>query len=148
MKTLNIGIVGLDTSHAPAFAKLLNDATNEFHVPGGRVVRAYPGGSKAFSMSMSRVGQFTDEFRADVVRLCQTGGESVPEVARRLDLTESAIRGWVKKAAQEALDGGDTPVLTTSEQEELQRLRRDNRTLEMECEIPRRAAAFLARESQ
>ena len=83
-----------------------------------------------------------------MVRLCQTGGESVPEVARRLDLTESAIRGWVKKAAQEALDGGDTPVLTTSEQEELQRLRRDNRTLEMECEIPRRAAAFLARESQ
>ena len=91
---------------------------------------------------------FTDELRADVVRLCQTGGESVPEVARRLDLTESAIRGWVKKAAQEALDGGDTPVLTTSEQEELQRLRRDNRTLEMECEIPRRAAAFLASESQ
>ena len=91
---------------------------------------------------------FTDELRADVVRLCQTGGESVPEVARRLDLTESAIRGWVRKAAQEALDGGDTPVLTTSEKEELQRLRRDNRTLEMECEIPRRAAAFLARESQ
>ena len=91
---------------------------------------------------------FTDELRADVMRLCQTGGESVPEVARRLDLTESAIRGWVRKAAQEALDGGDTPVLTTSEQEELQRLRRDNRTLEMECEIPRRAAAFLARESQ
>ena len=91
----------------------------------------------------------TDELRADVVRLCQTGGESVPEVARRLDLTESAIRGWVRKAAQEALDGGDTPVLTTSERkEELQRLRRDNRTLEMECEIPRRAAAFLASESQ
>ena len=83
-----------------------------------------------------------------MVRLCQTGGESVPEVARRLDLTESAIRGWVKKAAQEALDGGDTPVLTTSEQEELQRLRRDNRTLEMECEILKKAAAFLARESQ
>ena len=90
----------------------------------------------------------TDELRADVVRLCQTGGESVPEVARRLDLTESAIRGWVKKAAQEALDGGDTPVLTTSEQEELQRLQRDNRTLEMEREILKKAAAFLARESQ
>ncbi|MGE4564797.1 MAG: Gfo/Idh/MocA family protein [Victivallaceae bacterium] len=64
MKTLNIGIVGLDTSHAPAFAKLLNDAANEFHVPGGKVVKAFAGGSKAFSMSMSRVGQFTDEFRA------------------------------------------------------------------------------------
>jgi len=63
-------------------------------------------------------------------------------------LTESAIRGWVKKVAQEALDGGDTLVLTTSEQEELQRLRRDNRTLEMEREILKKAAAFLARESQ
>ena len=63
-------------------------------------------------------------------------------------MTESAIRGWVKKVAQEALDGGDTPVLTTSEQEELQRLRRDNRTLEMEREILKKAAAFLARESQ
>ncbi len=64
MKTLNIGIVGLDTSHAPAFAKLLNDAKNEFHVPGCKVVKAYAGGSKAFAMSMSRVGQFTEEFRS------------------------------------------------------------------------------------
>ncbi len=64
MSTLKIGIVGLDTSHAPAFARLLNDAKNEFHVPGCQVVKAFPGGSKAFSMSMSRVGQFTEELRS------------------------------------------------------------------------------------
>ncbi len=64
MSTLKIGIVGLDTSHAPAFARLLNDAKNEFHVPGCQVVKAFPGGSKAFSMSMSRVGQFTEDLRS------------------------------------------------------------------------------------
>lgn len=63
MGILKIGIVGLDTSHAPAFAKLLNDSKNEFHVPGCQVVKAFPGGSTLFSMSMSRVGQFTEEFR-------------------------------------------------------------------------------------
>ena len=92
--------------------------------------------------------QFTDEFRADVVRLCQSDGESISEISRRLDLTESAVRGWVKKAEQESLDGGDTPLLTTSEKEELQRLRREVKTLKMEREILNKAATFFARESQ
>jgi len=91
---------------------------------------------------------FTDEFRADVVRLCQAGGESIADVAKRLDLTESAVRGWVKKAEDEAFDGGDAEALTTSEKEELQRLRRENKTLKMEREILKKAAAFFARESQ
>jgi transposase len=90
---------------------------------------------------------FTDEFRADVVRLCQAGGEGIPEVARRLDLTESTVRLWVKKAESEGLDGGDSAALTTSEKEELQRLRRENKTLKMEREILKKAAAFFAKES-
>ena len=92
--------------------------------------------------------KFTDEFRADVVRLCQSEGESIAEVAKRLDLTESAVRGWVKKAEQEALDGGEGPALTTSEKEELQRLRRENKQLKMEREILKKAATFFAKESQ
>jgi transposase-like protein len=91
---------------------------------------------------------FTDEFRADVVRLCQAGGESICEVAKRLDLTESAVRGWVKKAEEEALDGGDAEALTTSEKEELQRLRREVKTLKMEREILKKAATFFAKENQ
>jgi len=91
---------------------------------------------------------FTDEFRADVVRLCQADGESIAEVAKRLDLTESAVRGWVKKAEQEALVGGDAEALTMSEKEELQRLRRENKTLRMEREILKKAATFFAKESQ
>lgn len=89
---------------------------------------------------------FTDEFRADVVRLCQAGGESISEVAKRLDLTESAVRLWIKKA-EEARDGSDSETLTTSEKEELQRLRREVKTLKMEREILKKAAAFFAKES-
>ena len=61
---------------------------------------------------------------------------------------ESAVRGWVKKAEEEALDGGNAEALTTTEKEELQRLRRENKTLKMEREILKKAAAFFAKESQ
>jgi transposase len=79
--------------------------------------------------------QFNDGFRADVVRLCQSEGESIAEVSKRLDLTESAVRARVKKVEEEGLDGGSAEALTTSEKEELQRLRRENKTLKMEREI-------------
>ncbi len=64
MSTLKIGMIGLDTSHCPAFVKLLNDSTNEFHVPGAKVVKAFPGGSKTFSNSYNRVAQYTEEMKA------------------------------------------------------------------------------------
>ncbi|NRA35081.1 MAG: transposase [Polyangiaceae bacterium] len=41
---------------------------------------------------------FTPEFRADVATLCQSGDESIAKVSEQLDLTESAVRGWVAKA--------------------------------------------------
>ena len=91
---------------------------------------------------------FTDEFRADVVRLCQAGGETIADVAKRLDLTESAVRGWVKKAEGETSEGSETEALTVSEKEELQRLRREVKTLRMEREILKKAATFFAKESQ
>ncbi|KIL40383.1 oxidoreductase [Gordoniibacillus kamchatkensis] len=58
---LKIGIIGLDTSHVSAFAKLLNDPAQEYHVPGGRVAVAYPGGSPDFEMSWSRLPGFQKE---------------------------------------------------------------------------------------
>lgn len=59
--TLKLGMVGLDTSHCPAFVKLLNDPANEFHTPGAVVVKAFPGGSETFGLSRNRVAQFTAE---------------------------------------------------------------------------------------
>ena len=64
-KTLSIGMVGLDTSHAVAFTRLLHDENHPHHVPGGRVVCAFPGGSPDFELSISRVGRFTREMAED-----------------------------------------------------------------------------------
>ncbi|WP_068776390.1 Gfo/Idh/MocA family protein [Paenibacillus sp. FJAT-26967] len=64
-KVLRIGMIGLDTSHAVEFTKLLNDPANPYHVPGGKVVIAYPGGSDDFELSRSRVEGFTNKLRDD-----------------------------------------------------------------------------------
>ncbi|MBX3013656.1 MAG: Gfo/Idh/MocA family oxidoreductase [Caldilineaceae bacterium] len=57
---LKIGMVGLDTSHCEAFAKILHDESYSFHLPGAKIVGIYPGGSRAFSKSWERVQGFTD----------------------------------------------------------------------------------------
>lgn len=62
--TLQLGMIGLDTSHCQAFVQLLNNPENQFHIPGCKIVKAFPGGSAAFSLSKNRVGQFTEELRA------------------------------------------------------------------------------------
>jgi hypothetical protein len=54
-------MVGLDTSHCTAFSRLLHDAEAEFHVPGARIVAAFPGGADQFSLSRDRVKGFTAE---------------------------------------------------------------------------------------
>jgi len=87
---------------------------------------------------------FTPEFKADAVRLVQ-GGKSVPEVARDLDLTETALREWVRRAEADAGERED--VLTTEERQELARLRREVKTLRQEREILKAAATFFAKEN-
>jgi transposase len=64
--------------------------------------------------------QFTDEFKASAVRLVLEEGKTVGAVARDLDLTETALREWVKRARADRTDG--RTGLTTSEREELTRL--------------------------
>jgi predicted dehydrogenase len=56
-------MIGLDTSHVSAFTKLLNDPTHEFHIKGGAVAAAYPGGSPDFPLSITRVDGYTQELR-------------------------------------------------------------------------------------
>ena len=77
---------------------------------------------------------FTAEFKREAVRLCEVGDRTIAQVAADLDLTETALREWVKRAA---IDAGNGPVgaLTTEEREELTRLRRENKRLQMEREI-------------
>jgi transposase len=89
---------------------------------------------------------FTTEFKAEAVRVVRESGKSVPTVARELDLTETALRSWVRQAEVDA-GRGAPGALTSEEREELGRLRRETRTLRMEREILKNAAAFFAKES-
>jgi transposase len=88
--------------------------------------------------------QFTDEFKAGAVRLVLEEGKTVGAVARDLDLTETALREWVKRAQADRTKG--RTGLTTAEREELARLRKENRQLRLEREILKNAAAFFASE--
>ena len=87
--------------------------------------------------------QFSEEFRAQAVRLVLEEERSVGAVARELDLTESALRQWVQRAQADRTKG--RTGLTTAEREELARLRKENRILQEEREILKKAAAFFAK---
>jgi transposase len=90
--------------------------------------------------------QFTEEFRAQTVRLVLDEGRSVGAVARELDLTASALRQWVERARADRT-GGKTG-LTTAEREELVRLRRELRIVQEERDILKKATAFFAKQSR
>jgi len=87
---------------------------------------------------------FTDEFKAGAVRLVLDEEKTVGQVARDLDLTETALREWVNRARADRTHG--RTGLTTAEREELARLRKENRQLRLEREILKNAAAFFAKE--
>jgi len=90
---------------------------------------------------------FTDEYKAEAVRLVLDEGKSVAAAARDLDLTESSLRNWVERARADR-GKGKPGVLTTTEREELARLRKENRELRTEREILKKAAAFFAKHQQ
>jgi len=98
-------------------------------------------------MSKRERRSFTQEYKAEVVDLVRNSGKSVGTICRELDLTETAVRRWVKQAD---VDDGEGPAgaLTTAEREELRQLRRENRDLRMEREILKKATAFFAKESK
>jgi predicted dehydrogenase len=60
---VRVGLVGVDTSHASSFTSILHNPDDPFHIPGARVVAAYPGGSPDMPISASRVAGFTSELR-------------------------------------------------------------------------------------
>jgi transposase len=85
------------------------------------------------------------EFRQRAVELARLGDTPVAALAKDLDIRESCLRNWMAQA--DADDNGSATRLTRAEKKELAELRRKNRQLEMENEIPTRAAAYFAREN-
>ena len=82
---------------------------------------------------------YAPEYRRRIIELARTG-RSISELAREFEPSANAIREWVKQA--ELDEGQRSDGLTTSEREELNRLRRENRVLREEREILSKAAAW------
>ena len=95
-------------------------------------------------MARRKRRKFTPEQKADAVRLVEQVG-SLAQVARDLDLNESSLYRWVNQTQIDKDKGAEGP-LKTDEREELRLLRQRVRTLELERDFAKKAAAFFARE--
>lgn len=80
-KPLRAGIVGLDTSHVPAFTKLFNDPKAEGDLADIRVVAGYPGGTD-MPASKDRVAKFTEQVKGMGVEIVDT----IPQLLEKVDV--------------------------------------------------------------
>ena len=83
------------------------------------------------------------ESKREAVQLYRSSGKSIPKMAEELGIASESLRRWNK---QREIDAGEREGLTTSEREELGRLRRENKILRQEREFLKKAAVFFARE--
>jgi len=88
--------------------------------------------------------EYPEEFRRQIVEL-NRAGRSALSLAKEFEPTEQTIRNWIKQAQLDAGERKDG--LTSTESEELRRLRRENKQLKMERDILSKAAAWFARET-
>ncbi len=94
---------------------------------------------------MPKIPPYSLEFRQEAVRLLRTSDRTVPQLAKELGVSEGSLRNW---SDQLDVNEGKKDGLTTSEREELRRLRKENKILAEEREILKKAAAFFVRENE
>ena len=89
---------------------------------------------------------FSREYKIAAVKKITEQGMSYAQVARDLEIRDSMIRNWKKALEKDGtLDAGMTS--SNSVEDELKRLREENRQLKMERDILKKATAFFAKES-
>jgi transposase len=91
--------------------------------------------------------KFTKEFKADAVNLVIEQGYRCSEVGRRLGVGSSNVSRWVREFKSEQEEVSEGGVSRRELETELRKLRKENKRLQMEREILKKAAAFFAKES-
>ena len=90
---------------------------------------------------------YTREFKVEAIKLVTEKGYSVAEAARSLGIAQTLLRSWkhaFEAQPDQAFPGhGNRPAL----EEELRRLKAENRRLQMERDILKKATAFFAKEA-
>lgn len=85
---------------------------------------------------------YSEQFKKEAVILVTEHGYTIAQAAQVVDTSEKNLQRWVKQQAQER----NGECLDADERAELQRLRREIKTLRMEKEILKKASAFFAQE--
>ncbi len=88
--------------------------------------------------------KYPPEFKRDVVMVARRREASVEQVAKDFDVSPSSLKRWLRQAD---VDDGVAEGQTTTEQQEVVRLRRENRRLHQEVEVLRRATAYFAKDA-
>jgi transposase len=94
---------------------------------------------------MPKTKPYSEEFRREAVRLLQSSGRSVPQLAAELGCSPQSLRNWSR---QVDVDEGKAEGLSSDDRDELRRLRREVKVLAEEREILKKAAAFFATDSE
>jgi len=89
---------------------------------------------------------FSEEYKQQVLEMIRAGDQSVSQICRDLELTESSVRRWIK-LDQESNGPMTQNSLMETDQQELERLRTENKLLKTERDILKKATAFFAKES-
>jgi transposase len=90
---------------------------------------------------------FTDEFKSDAVRLVTEQGYSCSEASRRLGINHTNLSRWVRQYRGQLESSNQNPGSMRELEDEVKRLKKENKRLLMEREILKKAAAFFANES-
>lgn len=90
---------------------------------------------------------FTDEYKRDAVVLVIDGGYTVAEVSKKLAISETTIRKWLKKFQPEGEPADEKP-LTEAERAELEHLRKENAKLEMQLNFAKKVSTWFANGQQ
>ena len=92
--------------------------------------------------------QYTKEFKIEAVRLIIEEGRPISDVARELGIGENLLHRWKKKYEEGKIDPFPDKGRLSPEDEEMRRLRRENKRLRMEHEILKKAVAIFSEEPQ
>jgi len=116
---IRLGLVGTDTSHVIAFARMLNNPSAPEHVPGARIIAAYKGGSPDNATSAKYIEQYTEELRAkwsveivpDIPTLCSkvdgvllTSVDGRPHLQEARQIFASRKPVWIDKPLASTLE--------------------------------------------
>ena len=91
---------------------------------------------------------YTKEFKEEAVRLAQTSGKPIAQIARELGISDSAIHGWRKELAEHGEEAFPGKGHQTALEEENRRLKRELERVQQERDILKKAISIFSRESK